>query len=420
MAACLIALLIAASLVAIAPQPAHAASANTKACKAYKELLTKTTMKWASGNSVKTKLLRFACQDINKDGVKDLVVYNPRGANATGRYRIYTYASGKLKRVGQYTDIAVCPNNDYYLDTHTNMGHTYYQYYRLDRNGKVIKLAAYEEAAMEYPLYEGGEIVTTYEGDIPIYTYNFKANGKSATADQTMSIIRSLEQGAKKITYVKNTASNRAKHLKAPSVPAKLSATSKTLAPGKTYTLKVKNAGKKSIVWSSSNKKVATVSKAGKVKAKRSGTATITAKVGGKKLTCKITVASHKELAKRSLNGWWHTSSSGGHYMYVKNGKAYLFPTHIDDNGAIINRTSDMKKAKISLTRTTTAPGSSEKRSGYRVRVSGNSYYYYDNDHKLLENRYGAGYLGYSGSSSMGKVNASDVPSSLRQYVKRF
>lgn len=48
---------------------------------------------------------------------------------------------------------------------------------------------------------------------------------------------------------------------------------------------------KEKITWSSSNKKVATVSESGKVTAKKAGKATITAKTSnGKKATCKITV----------------------------------------------------------------------------------------------------------------------------------
>lgn len=200
----------------------------------------------------------------------------------------------------------------------------------------------------------------------------------------------------------------------------KISATSKKAVKGQSFTLKVKNAPGKKIGWKSSNKKVATVSKKGKVTAKKAGSATITATVAGKKLTCKVKVyGSAKQKALASLDGWWHTWSSAGHYMYVKGGKAYLFPTAFDGE-TFVPKTSNMKKTRISLTRTATAPGSSEKRPGYRVRISGNSYYYYDNDHKLLENRYGTGYRGYSGSSSMDKVSANDVPSHLRQYVKRF
>ena len=203
----------------------------------------------------------------------------------------------------------------------------------------------------------------------------------------------------------------------------KLSATSKTALKGKTFTLKVKNIGKSKVKWTSSNKKVATVSKAGKVTAKKAGTATITAKVGKKKLTCKVTVKglTKAQKAKQSLNGWWHTWSSGGPYMYIKDGKAYLFPTHFDDNSStFVASTSNMTKAKISLTRTKTSPGSSEKQPGYRVHVNKSTYYYYDDERKFLHYHYGAGYLGYSGSSSMYKVNASDVPANLRKYVKRF
>lgn len=69
----------------------------------------------------------------------------------------------------------------------------------------------------------------------------------------------------------------------------KLSKTKATITKGKTLQLKVKGT-KKKVKWSSSSKKIATVSKKGKVTAKKSGKVTITAKVGKKKLKCKITV----------------------------------------------------------------------------------------------------------------------------------
>lgn len=62
-----------------------------------------------------------------------------------------------------------------------------------------------------------------------------------------------------------------------------------TLYVGKTTKLKVKNTKKKA-KWSSSKKSVATVTKAGKVTAKKKGKATITAKVAKKKLKCTVTV----------------------------------------------------------------------------------------------------------------------------------
>ena len=74
---------------------------------------------------------------------------------------------------------------------------------------------------------------------------------------------------------------------------AKLNKKTATVVSGKTIKLKVKNTGS-AVKWSSSNKKVATVKKSGKygavVTGKKVGNATITAKVGKKKLKCKITV----------------------------------------------------------------------------------------------------------------------------------
>nr|MCR4716392.1 Ig-like domain-containing protein [Lachnospiraceae bacterium] len=73
----------------------------------------------------------------------------------------------------------------------------------------------------------------------------------------------------------------------------KLSATKKTLTVGSSAVLKVKNT-KKKVTWSTSKKSVCTVKKKTKykatIKAKKVGTATITAKVNKKKYKCKVTV----------------------------------------------------------------------------------------------------------------------------------
>lgn len=69
----------------------------------------------------------------------------------------------------------------------------------------------------------------------------------------------------------------------------KISKTKATIVVGSTLQLKVQN-NKKKIKWATSNKKVATVSKKGKVKAKKKGKATITAKIGKKSYKCKVTV----------------------------------------------------------------------------------------------------------------------------------
>ena len=64
---------------------------------------------------------------------------------------------------------------------------------------------------------------------------------------------------------------------------------SKTMYVGDSYTLYVVGTSEKA-KWSSSNKKVATVSSKGKIKAKKVGKCTIKAKVGKKTYSCKLTV----------------------------------------------------------------------------------------------------------------------------------
>ena len=61
------------------------------------------------------------------------------------------------------------------------------------------------------------------------------------------------------------------------------------LAVGKSYKLKVKHT-KVKVKWSSKNKKIATVTSKGVVKAKKPGSTIIVAKVKNKKLKCKVTV----------------------------------------------------------------------------------------------------------------------------------
>ena len=70
--------------------------------------------------------------------------------------------------------------------------------------------------------------------------------------------------------------------------------TSFYMTPGKSKTLKVKNGS--SAIWKSSNKKVISVTKKGKIKAKRAGNAVITAKVGKIYVGCVVSVVSAKRL----------------------------------------------------------------------------------------------------------------------------
>lgn len=71
------------------------------------------------------------------------------------------------------------------------------------------------------------------------------------------------------------------------------------LLKGQTEQLKLQGA-KKGVVWSSKKTSIATVSKNGKVKAKKAGTTTVTAKYKNKKYTCKIKVE-NPELTHKNI-----------------------------------------------------------------------------------------------------------------------
>lgn len=93
-----------------------------------------------------------------------------------------------------------------------------------------------------------------------------------------------------------------------------------------TYRLKVTGT-KRKVKWSSNKKKIATVSKSGLVAAKKSGTAYVTAKIGKKKIKCKILVRSEKSICnKLSVAYDWHCEDlwNNGYcniYHYIEDGR---------------------------------------------------------------------------------------------------
>lgn len=81
----------------------------------------------------------------------------------------------------------------------------------------------------------------------------------------------------------------------------KISKTKATLEADATLTLKIIGTEEK-VTWSTSDKTVATVSKSGKITAKKEGQTTITATVSNKKYTCDVTVVdSNKKNFNKDL-----------------------------------------------------------------------------------------------------------------------
>jgi len=123
----------------------------------------------------------------------------------------------------------------------------------------------------------------------------WKSDKKSVATVSSKGVVTAKKTGTAKITATAGgkKATCKITVKKAPS-KLTLNARKKTVKKGKTYQLKVKlpkNTASNKITYTTSNKKVATVSSAGKVKGIKKGTATITAKTfNGKKARIKITV----------------------------------------------------------------------------------------------------------------------------------
>ncbi len=96
-----------------------------------------------------------------------------------------------------------------------------------------------------------------------------------------------------------STGTNKTSTSTSSKASLKLSQTSLTLLKGKSKTLKVSGTSDK-VKWSTSDKKIATVSQSGKVTAVAKGSVTITAKAGSLKKTCKVKVEAPK-LSKSKL-----------------------------------------------------------------------------------------------------------------------
>ena len=102
----------------------------------------------------------------------------------------------------------------------------------------------------------------------------------------------------------------------------KISSKKKTMYKGYTYTLKVTGT-KKKVTWTSSDKSKATVNSKGKVYAKKNGKVTITAKVGNKKYTCKVTIKNKPYKLKQFSTTFYDLKDVAVKHKYIGDIKNY-------------------------------------------------------------------------------------------------
>ena len=127
----------------------------------------------------------------------------------------------------------------------------------------------------------------------------------------------------------------------------KLNSSRITLNPGKSYTLKV-NGTKLTPAWRSSNSKIVTVNKKGRITAKKAGTAKITARLGGKKFVCTVTVkkasAAANKLAKNYAKVRNYINKNG---RYSEDGSKYIEASIDAETTAILSY--DTKSDKLDM-----------------------------------------------------------------------
>lgn len=118
----------------------------------------------------------------------------------------------------------------------------------------------------------------------------------------------------------------------------KLSATKKSVRAGTSFTLKVSGT-KRDVKWYSSNTSVARVSQSGVVKTYKAGTAYITAKIGGKRINCKVTVTAKPSSSSNGSGGSYGNTTSDTVYI-TRTGEKYHRGT-----------CSSLRKSKIAISR---------------------------------------------------------------------
>lgn len=106
-----------------------------------------------------------------------------------------------------------------------------------------------------------------------------------------------LQAKAKGSATITGTVSKRKYTCKVTVQAPKLNKTSVTLKTGQTYQLKLSGTNQK-ITWKSSNSKIVTVNKTGRLFAKSAGNATITAQVNGIRFVCKVKIQKKAAPAK--------------------------------------------------------------------------------------------------------------------------
>lgn len=192
---------------------ASTASTNKKAVDAYRKILAKKTYSWDKyvPGANKTSNYLFACVDLNRDGIKELIIENPNACYAAGYVKIFTYVNNRVKCV------TTCSGFQWYKkakiigieDAHT--GAYWGDYYKLGKNGKLLSKASYSGTDLKY--YAKHVKHTGMVNGFKVYYTSYRINGKETSYSNYKKQFKKITKNQKAITVQlkKNTKANRVK-----------------------------------------------------------------------------------------------------------------------------------------------------------------------------------------------------------------
>lgn len=182
---------------------AQAASAKTKALKAYNKMLSLKNINWTQGEGgyygVPAKNCKFAIAYIDGDSIPELIVYSKDAPYVSGAGRVYTYKKGQVKvlqKVWFEDGFYYYKKKGVFVSTQMNMGWNLWNYYKISGTKANFKLARREQP---------------YWG-----TIEYLAESDLVTKSQFNQKLKKLVGNTKrtKVKLYKNTAKNRKQRLK--------------------------------------------------------------------------------------------------------------------------------------------------------------------------------------------------------------
>lgn len=171
----------------------------------------------------------------------------------------------------------------------------------------------------------------------------WSSSNKSIATISSKGVVKGIKAGSATITA---TVSGKKYTCKVTTTIAKINKTSLLLNVGSSYTLSMSGTTK-TVIWSSRDKSIATVSSKGVVKGIKAGTTTIIATISNKKYNCEVTIKETFDAAK-AHTAMVKTEHNLGTELVVILDNTYSFPISVeatavyyDINGNMLGTSSD-------------------------------------------------------------------------------